>query len=95
MITTPQPELGGVLVALATPFTDDGSKIDESRLQAHIEHLLNDGVHGFVLGGSTGEFTALDIDKRKQLIKLVVNYTNGRVLIVAGISGLSTNVNLT
>lgn len=94
MITTPQPELGGVLVALATPFTDDGSKIDESRLQAHIEHLLDAGVHGFVPGGSTGEFTALDMDERKQLIALVVKYTNGRVPIVAGIGGLSTKVNL-
>ncbi len=93
-ITTPQPELGGVLVALATPFIDDGSQIDESRLQAHIGHLLNAGVHGFVPGGSTGEFTALDMDKREQLIELVVKYTDGRVPVVAGIGGLSTKVNM-
>ena len=90
MIMADKPELGGVLVALATPFTDDGSKIDESRLQAHIEHLLKAGVHGFVPGGSTGEFTALDMDERKQLLELVIKHTNGRVPIVAGIGALST-----
>lgn len=51
--------LHGITLALITPFTDDKASIDESRLQAHIEHLIQAGVHGLVPGGSTGEFTAL------------------------------------
>ena len=33
-------ELTGVLVALVTPFTADGSEIDASVLEAHVDRLL-------------------------------------------------------
>lgn len=91
MITRPKStELRGVIVALTTPFTDDGNSIDEIRLEAHINRLLDAGVHGLLPGGSTGEFTALSPDERKQLLELVIKYTAGRVPVVAGIGCLST-----
>lgn len=90
MITTPPKDLSGILVAIITPFTDDGSQIDKERLQSHIEHLIATGCHGLVPGGSTGEFTALSTAERKQLIELCVEYAAGRVPVVAGIGALST-----
>lgn len=84
------PELHGVLVALITPFTDDGSKIDEARLKAHIDHIIDAGCHGLVPGGSTGEFAAMDLSERKQLTALCVKYAAGRVPVVVGVG--STNV---
>ncbi|KAJ5215910.1 uncharacterized protein N7498_002317 [Penicillium cinerascens] len=63
-------DLGGIMVALITTFTDDKTKIDKFRLQAHIEHLINAGVHGLVPGGSTGEFTTMSTAERKQLTEL-------------------------
>jgi Dihydrodipicolinate synthase/N-acetylneuraminate lyase len=60
------------MVALITPLTDDKIRIDESRLQAHIEHLIKAGVHGLVPGGSTGEFTTMSTAERKQLTELCV-----------------------
>ncbi|KAB8255803.1 hypothetical protein BDV32DRAFT_161609 [Aspergillus pseudonomiae] len=83
-------ELTGVMVALITPFTDDGSKIDEARLKSHIERLLQAGVHGLVPGGSTGEFTVLSLAERKQLTELCVKYAAGRVPVVAGTGATST-----
>ncbi|KAJ6108436.1 hypothetical protein N7523_009759 [Penicillium sp. IBT 18751x] len=83
--------LGGIMVALITPFTDDKIKIDESRLQAHIEHLIKAGVHGLVPGGSTGEFTALTIAERKQLTELCVKFAAGRVPVVAGTGSISSD----
>ncbi|KAE8132649.1 hypothetical protein BDV38DRAFT_260651 [Aspergillus pseudotamarii] len=83
-------ELTGVMVALITPFTDDGSKIDESRLKSHIDRLLQAGVHGLVPGGSTGEFTVLSLAERKQLTELCVKYAAGRVPVVAGTGATST-----
>ncbi|KAJ5673780.1 hypothetical protein N7462_009219 [Penicillium macrosclerotiorum] len=82
--------LTGIFVALITPFTDDGSKIDEGRLQAHIEHLIKAGVHGLVPGGSTGEFTAMSTAERKQLTELCVKYAAGRVPVVTGTGSTST-----
>jgi len=83
-------QLHGVLVALTTPFTDDGSRIDVLRLKSHIDRLLDAGVHGLVPGGSTGEFTALSFDERKYLLEQVIEITHGRVPVVAGIGCLST-----
>lgn len=87
-------ELRGILVALVTPFTDDGSSIDENRLQAHIERMVTAGVHGLVPGGSTGEFTALEMDERKRLVELSIKYAAGRVPVVAGIGSLTTRAAL-
>jgi dihydrodipicolinate synthase/N-acetylneuraminate lyase len=83
-------ELSGIMVALITPFTDDQSAIDESRLQAHIEHLIQGGVHGLVPGGSTGEFTVMTTAERKQLTELCIKFAAGRVPVVVGTGALST-----
>jgi 4-hydroxy-tetrahydrodipicolinate synthase len=83
-------ELKGIMVALITPFTDDGSKIDENRLKTYIERLLQAGVHGLVPGGSTGEFTTLSTAERKQLTELCVKYGAGRVPVIAGTGSTST-----
>lgn len=83
-------ELKGIMVALITPFTDDKTAIDESRLQSHIEHLINAGVHGLVPGGSTGEFTTMSTAERKQLTELCVKYAAGRVPVVIGTGSTST-----
>jgi Dihydrodipicolinate synthase/N-acetylneuraminate lyase len=88
--TSKMASLHGILVALITPFTDDKTAIDESRLQAHIEHLITAGVHGLVPGGSTGEFTTLTVAERKQLTELCVKFAAGRVPVVAGTGSLSS-----
>lgn len=86
----PSQELRGILCALVTPFTADKRSIDVSTLDAHIKRLLDAGVHGLVPGGSTGEFTVLSTEERKQLIEATVKSAAGRVPVVAGIGELST-----
>lgn len=83
-------ELHGIMVALITPFTDDQTKIDEARLEAHIEHLIKAGVHGLVPGGSTGEFTVMTTAERKQLTELCVKFAAGRVPVVTGTGSTSS-----
>ena len=83
-------DLTGILVALVTPFTADGSEIDAAALDAHVDRLIREGAHGLVPGGSTGEFTVLSLDERKQLTELVVKAAGGRVPVVAGTGALST-----
>jgi 4-hydroxy-tetrahydrodipicolinate synthase len=83
-------DLAGVLVALVTPFTADGSEIDAPLLEAHVDRLIREGAHGLVPGGSTGEFTTLSLEERKQLTELVVKAAGGRVPVVAGTGALST-----
>lgn len=82
--------LEGVLVALVTPFTPDGSDIDVDVLHAQIERLIGAGVHGVVPGGSTGEFTTLSLSERKLLTEECVKAADGRVPVIAGTGALST-----
>lgn len=89
MISTMPTDLHGVLVALVTPFTDDGNSIDENRLQTHIDRVIQSGCHGLVPGGTTGEFTAMDLNERKQLTELCVKFAAGRVPVVAGVGSTS------
>jgi dihydrodipicolinate synthase/N-acetylneuraminate lyase len=87
--TAPQ-ELKGIMVALITPFTPDQKSIDEPAYKTHIDRLIDAGVHGLVPGGSTGEFTVLSYEERKQLVELTVKFAAGRVPVLAGIGDLST-----
>jgi dihydrodipicolinate synthase/N-acetylneuraminate lyase len=80
----------GVLPALITPFTDDGSAIDTSALTAIVDRLIGAGVAGLVPGGSTGEFTTLTLPERRRLVETTVEAAADRVPVVAGTGALST-----
>ncbi|PZT71175.1 dihydrodipicolinate synthase family protein [Streptomyces sp. SW4] len=80
----------GILAAVVTPFTADGSAVDADGVRRQAEHIIGGGVHGLVPGGSTGEFTALSIDERKQTTELYVEAAAGRVPVIAGTGALST-----
>lgn len=83
-------EITGIQVALVTPFTPDGSEIDESSLRAHIDRLVAAGVHGIVPTGSTGEFTALTTEEHKRVIDICVDAAAGRITVIPGTGALAT-----
>lgn len=85
----PEP-FHGVLPALITPFTEDGGAIDTDALAAIVDRVIAAGVAGVVPGGSTGEFTTLTHDERRQLIEATCEAAAGRVPVVAGTGALST-----
>ncbi|MBS3650206.1 dihydrodipicolinate synthase family protein [Pseudaminobacter sp. 19-2017] len=78
----------GVLPALATPFAADGS-IDKDQLKQLVDLLLSEGVSGFVVGGSTGEYYSMSISERADLFETVFAHVAGRGTVIAGTS--STN----
>lgn len=80
----------GVLPALITPFTPNGSAIDVDALHQLVERCIAGGVSGVVPTGSTGEFTTLSGDERRQVTEAVVAAAAGRVPVVAGTGALST-----
>jgi 4-hydroxy-tetrahydrodipicolinate synthase len=85
------PDFHGVLPALITPFTEDGSGVDVDALAAIVDRLLGAGVAGLVPGGSTGEFTTLTNAERRAVIEVTVEAAAGRVPVVAGTGALSTH----
>jgi 4-hydroxy-tetrahydrodipicolinate synthase len=83
-------QLHGVLPALITPFTDDGTDLDAEALEVIVERMIGAGVGGLVPGGSTGEFTTLSHAERRGLVEITVEAAAGRVPVVAGTGALST-----
>lgn len=85
-----QTHLTGILAAVPTPFTADGSALDEPALVALVDRLVAAGVHGLVPCGTTGEFTSLTPDEHRRVIELYVSAAGGRVPVVAGVGALTT-----
>ena len=84
------PDFHGVLPALITPFTEDGTDVDADALAAIVNRLAGAGAGGLVPGGSTGEFTTLTNEERRRVIEVTVEVAAGRVPVVAGTGALST-----
>ncbi|MEU0250411.1 dihydrodipicolinate synthase family protein [Streptomyces sp. NPDC006235] len=84
------PQFTGILAAVVTPLTADGSAVDAEGVRRQADHIIGGGIHGLVPGGSTGEFTTLSLDERKQVTELYVEAADGRVPVVAGTGALST-----
>jgi len=82
-------QLRGVLTALATPFAENGS-LDEALLRDLVDRSIAGGVHGVVACGSTGEFSALSGDERRQVVEIVVDHVAGRVPVIAQTGATST-----
>jgi len=82
-------QLGGILSALATPFTPQGD-IDEARLRRLVDRNIAGGVAGVVAGGSTGEFAAMTGAERRLLVETVVDQTARRVPVVAQTGAMSS-----
>jgi dihydrodipicolinate synthase/N-acetylneuraminate lyase len=60
----------GVYVALATPRQPDAIEADCALLLDYIDKIVESGVDGLVLFGSTGEFVHFDIAERMRVLSL-------------------------
>jgi 4-hydroxy-tetrahydrodipicolinate synthase len=76
--------------ALVTPFTYDQRTVDEEKLRFLVNHCIENGVHGVVACGTTGEFTSLTTEERKRAVKIVVDEVNGKVPVIAGTGASAT-----
>ena len=78
----------GSMVALVTPFRD--GSVDWSSLEALVEFHIQNGTHGIVPCGTTGESATLSHEEHDEVIKAVVKFVNKRVPVIAGTGSNST-----
>src|SRR4051794_4933362 len=79
----------GSLVAIVTPMREDGS-LDLPRFRQLIDWHVAEGTDGIVVVGTTGESPTVDFDEHKELIRIAVEHSRGRIPIIAGTGGNST-----
>lgn len=77
-------KLKGIFPAMVTP-TDGEDKVNTEVARKLVDYLIDSGVSGLVPLGGTGEFTALSTVDRRIIVETVVEATNGRVPVVAGV----------
>tara|TARA_B110000444_G_C18676367_1_gene517653 strand:- start:39 stop:923 length:885 start_codon:yes stop_codon:yes gene_type:complete len=78
----------GSIVALITPFKND--ELDEENYVNLIHHHLNNGTHGIVPGGTTGESPTLTHSEHRKIINLSVKECKNKIPVIAGTGSNST-----
>jgi 4-hydroxy-tetrahydrodipicolinate synthase len=79
----------GSYVALVTPMLPDG-KIDVPSLKRLVEFHLNNGTHGIVAVGTTGESATLPFQEHIDVVKLIIEFVDKKIPVIAGSGANST-----
>ena len=74
----------GTYTVMITPFSIDGDKVSESALRDLVEWQIQQGIHGLIPLGSTGEFLSLSNDEKTQVAETVIKQAAGRVPVLIG-----------
>jgi 4-hydroxy-tetrahydrodipicolinate synthase len=82
------PPFQGSITALITPFKD--GFVDEAAFRKLVEWQIDQGTHGLVPCGTTGESPTLDHDEHRRVIELCIEAAAGRVPVIAGTGSNST-----
>ncbi len=80
----------GSMPALVTPFAPDGS-VDLEALRRHVDWLVEQGSHGLVPVGTTGESPTLSHSEHEMVVQEVVKAAAGRVPVIAGAGSNNTD----
>ena len=68
---------------MVTPFTDDGS-LDTDGARRLASYLIDNGSHGVVVAGTTGESATLSDDEKLELLETVLDEIGAQATVVCG-----------
>ncbi|MGK9168372.1 dihydrodipicolinate synthase family protein [Inquilinus limosus] len=86
----PAPAFHGVVPPVVTPLTAD-FQVDYPSFTRVLEHLIDGGVHGLFVLGSTSEVVFHDEATRRRILEHAVKVANGRVPVLAGVIDPTTD----
>lgn len=79
----------GSITALVTPFKNGA--VDEDGFRAHVAWQIEQGTHGLVPTGTTGESPTLSHAEHKRVVELCIAEAKGRVPVIAGAGSNNTH----
>lgn len=85
----PRHALHGIIAPTVLPMNAEGS-LDRSSLERHLTTLIEAGVHGLWINGTTGEFHALDDDERALAVTVAAKTADGRLPVIAHVGDAAT-----
>ncbi len=74
----------GTYTVLITPFTADGKSVDIPALKTLVNWQIEQGIHGLIPLGSTGEFLSMTREERQLVTDTCVKTAAGRVPVLIG-----------
>jgi 4-hydroxy-tetrahydrodipicolinate synthase len=83
----------GIFCPMVTPLNHDET-VDEASLRRLTDFLIDGGVHGIWVMGTTGEFALLPETERARAVTLTVEHVAGRVPVIANVGDSSTGLAL-
>lgn len=78
----------GSFTALVTPFRDGA--LDEKAFRGLVDWQIEEGIHGLVPVGTTGESPTVSHDEHKKVVEWTVEQAAGRVPVMAGAGSNNT-----
>jgi 4-hydroxy-tetrahydrodipicolinate synthase len=78
----------GVWIPIVTPFRQ--GQIDLPAFERLVAYYIDAGVHGIVVGGTTGEGAALSNDEKHALVIAAIDVSAHRCPVVLGVGGVDT-----
>lgn len=83
------PKFEGTFTVMVTPFRGDMA-VDEPRLRQLVDTQIEQGIHGLIPLGSTGEFLSMTDEERHHVAKTVIEQAAGRVPVMVGTTAENT-----
>lgn len=74
----------GTYTVLVTPFTPDGRSVDVPALKRLVDWQIQQGIHGLIPLGSTGEFLSMTLVEQEEVMEVCVKQAAGRVPVLIG-----------
>jgi len=79
----------GIYTPVVTPYHDDFS-LNEGALKQTIDFLIESGVHGLIIAGTTGEYYAQSMEERLEMMDRAAGLIAGRVPMIIGTGAIRT-----
>ncbi len=80
----------GYMPAITTPF-DTAGALDVPGLRSLVEWLIDEGMHGLIVAGTTGEWFSMNAEEKATLFRTVGEVVNGTVPLIAGCNAFTAD----
>lgn len=73
----------GYIPAITTPFLENG-EVDWEGWEELLHWLVDEGMHGLLVNGTTGEWFSQSVEEQKELFRTASKHVNNRIPVIVG-----------